>query len=322
MRFYDIKLSDASGKLVQEWTSYHNSTFDPYAQDIEIDAIVADHGAPLSQAQTHITIYGVPLKLLQQSQVFTGMFLSITGGMGGGMPLEDPTQRGPILAGQVFQSFGNWVGTEMTLEFVVNPSPNTLQHPGQWIITWRKGSQLKDALGTTFSNSYPAAWNISPVYDLGEWTQPHDSVGYYATLNQLAQVIEGVTRNQPNGPVRIAANGASVHVYDATWKPKPKVLRFVDLVGQPTWIDINEMQVKLVLRGDLNLGDQIELPANFIAGPGSVQSSPQSFPSQMKYAPTFTGAFTVRAIRHLAHFRASDAGEWCSIVNAVKVDAG
>lgn len=325
MRFYDITVGPAASPAY-EWTSYHggpNGQFDPNAQDVAFDAIVAGAGSPAGLALPLLTIYGVPLDVLEQATQFTGLPIVVTAGMAGGMPLETPSQVGIVLAGQVFQSFGNWVGTEMTLDFVVAPALYTLAKQGSFTVAWRKGQQLADALATTLSAAYAGSSpQISANIKLANtWTRPTDIIGQYATLNEMAQMITTHTASDANGPVVVAPHNTIINIYDKSSLGATVKLQFQDLVGQPTWIGVNEVQLKVVLRGDLNLGSIISMPQGYLAQPGLVQISQAAYPSQLRYKPTFSSSFVVTSLRHVAQFRSSDAGEWATIINAVVYDA-
>jgi hypothetical protein len=49
-------------------------------------------------------------------------------------------------------------------------------------------------------------------------------------------------------------------VFDKTYQPSSIAIQFTDLIGQPTWIEPNTMQVKTVMRADLQVGSIITMP--------------------------------------------------------------
>jgi len=82
------------------------------------------------------------------------------------------------------------------------------------------------------------------------------------------------------------------------------------MIGQPTWIDYNTIQVKLVMRGDLNVSDVITLP------PSLATATQQSF-LNFQDKSSFTGNFQINEVEHFGNFRQPDAASWNTTVTAV-----
>jgi hypothetical protein len=156
VRYYDLTIQQpGASQPFAHWTSYPSGKPDSNALNIEFDIPVAPQATPIGM-QT-VTIYGVPMKMITEAYRLTGagspgaaptnpMNVVLKAGMGGGLPLENPKQKGVILQGSVFQSFGNWEGTDMTLDVVVSPAAFTHDNPGNFVLSWTKGTQLSDAL--------------------------------------------------------------------------------------------------------------------------------------------------------------------------------
>jgi len=300
---------------VRQWTSHPGGVFDPGALNVEFDIPVTTYGTPVGGQS--ITIEGVPLDDLLQAQQFAGMNLTMKGGMQAGLPLANPKQAGIITAGQVWQSFGNWEGTEMTLDLVLNPGQYTLDQPGNIVLNWTAGTPLAQALQQTLSVAYPnmpALINIS-----AQLVQSHDEVHRCSTLDQLAQLLIEITQGNFLGAayagVQVSVQGGQIIVFDSTYEPNTVQLAFTDFVGQPTWIDVNVMQLKLVMRADLQLGTIVKMPQGLQSTPGIVLTSAASLPSNLKYKSAFQGSFSVIELRQIGNFRASDGASWATIVN-------
>ena len=315
MRYYNLSLFNVGDpNPVRTWTSHPGGQFDPGALNLEFDIPITPMDTPVG-GQT-ITIEGISLTDLQQAQAFTGMQFVLQGGMKTGLPLANPLQAGVIAQGFVFQSFGNWEGTEMTLDFVIYPSTYNHNDPGNIVIDWKANASLSDALMQTMGIAFPGiqvSVNISQDLMLG-----HDEVGYYASLDQLAMTLGDITEQQGHRVFIVMQNG-SINIFDDTYVPPPIQINFTDLIGQPTWINPNTMQLKVVMRGDIQIGQQIQLPPGMQSNPGIVRTTAQSLPSSMKYQTSFTGVFQVTEMRHLGNFRASDGASWASIINCVVV---
>lgn len=318
MRYYDISLTaQGATKPFKAWSSQTNGKFNPGALNVEFDIPVVTYGAP-NGGQT-ITIEGISLQDLQQAQDFAGANLLMKAGMQQGLPLANPKQAGTIIAGRIFQSFGNWEGTEMTLDFVLYPSQFTLDSPGNIVLNWKAGTTLASALAQTLAVAYPSiktTINIS-----SQIVQSSDEVHRCSTLEQLASLIQSLTNGKFLGStyagVQITFQGGQILIYDSTYKPAAVQLSFLDFVGQPTWIAANTMQVKLIMRGDLQLGGQILMPKGLQSAPGIVQTSAASLPSSLKYQSTFSGPFVINALRHLGNFRSASGADWVTIANCV-----
>lgn len=323
MRYYELTLTPpGSSTPIRKWTSYPNGKPDPCALNIMFDAIVSNAAAP-SGNQT-ITVEGISLADLSEAlqwgihpdstgKLIPGMNLTLKAGMGGGLPLENKGQQGTIVKGQVVQAFGNWIGTEMTLDFVIAPGVFTEDTPGNFVLNWTKGQKLSDALKSMLSVAYkgydmPIAINISE-----NWVADQDMPGFSGTLEGIATQILGSTMDQSDGPVVIGVQNGKILVQDSTYKPDAIQINFNDLIGQPTWVEPNTMQIGTVMRADLQLGSHIEMPKGFVGAPGSVTTTAQSQPSQLKYKSTFTQSYFIKSLRHVGNFRSTDSGEWATI---------
>lgn len=313
MRYYSFEISDpASGASIKKWQSHPGGVFDPQAQNIMFDVPIAGYGAPIG-AQA-ITIEGISLSDLQSASQYGGMQFELKSGMAQGLPLANPAQQGTIASGLVFQSYGHWEGTEMTLDFVCKPSSFTLYNPGNIVITWAQGTVLSDALTMTLQNAFPGiplTVNISPSLVL-----TNDEVGFYPTLEGLGQYIYQVT-DALGSPVTIAYQNGEIVVSDGSVPTNPIQINFTDMVGQPTWLEVNVMQVKLIMRGDITIGSTVLMPAGMVSAPGFVATLQASLPSSLHYQSTFQGNFTVMEMRHIGNFRSPDGTSWVTVLNCV-----
>lgn len=312
MRYYDITVSDEeTGKVYRQWTSYPNGQYDAQALDVEFDMPIMP--ANQSTAVT-ITIYGISLQDLNESTQFAKKTLTIKGGMKGGLPLENPAQSGLLMKGQIFQSFGNWVGTDMTLDLVVFPSLYTIENPGNMVVNWKAGTTLSDTLQQTLSVAFPnmpASININ-----NDLVNNYDVVHYCSTLDQLGDFVNQFATGKFKNPVTMAAQQGMITVSDVTYTPKTVELDFNDLIGQPTWIDVQQIQVKTVLRSDITIGSIIRMPKGLKNAPGFITTNYQSLSAIEKYKSTFQNGFTVNSVRHIGSSRSSDAGAWATIFQA------
>lgn len=313
-RYYELTVTPAgTTKPIRTWTSHPGNIFDPGALQIEYDALIGPYGTPTGAST--VRLRGIALKDLTQPQQFAGMTLELKAGMRSGLPLVNPAQAGTILKGQIFQSFGNWEGVEQTLDFVVLPGGYTLNNPGNFVLNWRAGAKLSDALLQTLDAAYPdapIAINIS-----SDLVQSHDEIGVYDTLDQLAQVVGDITEGVFDNRVTIGIQAGKLVVYDSTYSPSPIQLAFNDFVGQPTWINVNTIQLKMVARADLQMGGIVRMPEGLQNLPGLVTTTQSAYPSNIKYQTTFQNNFIVNELRQVGNFRAADASQWVTIANCL-----
>jgi|SRR6185312_10801654 len=313
MRYYDITITPPdSSTAFRHWTSHPNGRHgaaDPGALNVEFDMPVLPYDTP-SGGQT-VIIHGVPLADIGQAQQFTGMNIMIQGGMAQGLPLATmaANQAGVLVQGQIFQSFGNWEGTEMNLAFVVVPASST----GYFVLHWTAGMPLSTALTNLFATAYP---NVPVSMNIGSNLTPaHDCSHTDTTLEGLAYKVAETTEGLFKQRVNITIQAGKILVHDATYKPAPIQIAFTDMIGQPTWIDANVMQVKTVMRADIEVGSAIRMPDKFQSVPGLVTTQAASYPSSNKYQSSFKNDFTVSALRQVGNFRDQDASAWCTIFN-------
>ena len=328
MRYYSIVLTNpGSTKPVRTWESHTNGAFNPSALDIEFDCQVASY-ATAAQVFT-ITIRGVSLQDLSQAQQFTGMQLVMKGGMQAGLPLANPKQSGVLVAGEVFQSYGNWEGTDMRLDLVVVPSAYTLDSPGNIVFNWAAGQPLSTAIQNALAVAYP---NVPITINIStQLVQNSAETHFCSTLQEFAQFLQDLTQGHflgaNYGGVQLTAQNGQFFIWDDTYTPQPTQLVFTDFVGQPTWISVNTMAMKLVLRADLQLGAMIKMPqlaysgaagpSLATGGPGIYTSTQQSFPSSNNYQTVFQGTFTISELRHIGSYRTADGSAWVTIARCL-----
>lgn len=330
MRYYSIVLTNPdSGAVLQPasgsidpnatYTSFANGQTIPGALNVELDIPVSTFDTPDGSA--FVRVWGVSLSEIAQSTDLRGMGIKVFAGMQKGLPLAKPAQAGLILAGFVNQAFGNWIGTDQTLDLIVAPGTGTIVAPKNIIHNWKKGTPLKDAIQSTLSTAFPsytAKINISDKLVLTE-----DDIGYFATIEQYASQIIDMSKaivNDPNYPgVRISITETTFTVFDGTSPTSPQMIAFEDMIGQPTWIDPLTVQFKCVMRADLHIADYIKFPPAITTttNQGAVPAG-----STLKQSSVFQGTFLINKERHFGNFRQPDAASWATTFNCVSTTAG
>ena len=299
---------------------------DPGALNIEFDVPVSQLAKP--QGSSRIKIWGPGLQMLGQASQLAGMNVQLSAGMYRGLPLatQQTVHAGVVLKGSIFQAFGNWEGTNQTLDMLVLPGPpgakgNIFDRPVSF--SWPAGTPVADAIAAALQATLPEF--KTQIEITTNFVLPYDETGFYANPSQWAGYILGLT--QPLGKkllgfdypgVKIAATGDTIYVFDGPRQPlKPVALQFEDFIGQPTWISGTSVQFNTVLRADLGLGNAVKFPTDIVS-PYALTSptviSPGNTPVNSKIA--FRGTFTTTEVHHYANFRDSDAMSWVTAITA------
>jgi hypothetical protein len=353
MRYYKMVLANLAGQVyvptasggftltapganVSSFTSHLPTTsgslqYNPGSLNVEFDCQIVGHA--LIQAQARVAVHGVGLAMIGQASNFNfipGVGPTTTCALYGGMQqgiagpsgLANPAQAGLLFQGNVFQGFGNWQGTNQSIELLINNSPVT--PPGGISWSWTPGQPLAGALFNALTQAFPTykvtitiANGLAPI---GLQQGCYQGLTPFAAyLNEYTQPL-GVALGLPGyAGVNIVTLGQTISVTDGTSPPRTIQLNFQDLVGQPTWIDIGSVNFKTVLRADIGVGDNIVFPAGVIS-PYALTSPNAAVPGAPSRSKTaFAGPFTVLEMHHFANYRQADADSWVTSFNATTV---
>jgi hypothetical protein len=314
MRYYKIAIDGGP-----TFTSLVDGRTDPGALNVEMDIVVAPYATPVGGSWARV--WGIPLQQISQASDLNGKSIAIYGGMQKGLPLANPRQSGLLAKGTIFPAYGNWIGTDMSLDLMLAPpfgAPTSVKvtdqvAPANIVHNWPKGSSLADAVKSALQTAFPkfsVEVNVSANLKL-----PQNDVGYYQTMAQYAAYLQAVSRrilgSQTYPGVQIALAGSVIRVYDGTASSaaQPRKIEFQDMIGQPTWRDFNTLQVKTVMRADVAIGDQLTLPQGI-----AVATTSGSAP-QFRSRSAFQGTFLVVAMRHVGNFRQPDAASWNTTID-------
>lgn len=299
-----------------------DGTINPAALNIEFDLPI--YAAQVGGVASYVRIWGLSISEIAQGFDLNNQNIKITGGMSKGYPLVDPSQQGLLIQGEIAQAFGNWIGTDMTLDMYIRPPSGSIDEPKNYTFTWAKGEKLDAMIGRVIQTTLPGVPQRITLSEQRVNTQ-QDKVGVYSTFEQFAQAVQEMTKGQLGANdvgVTMVTNGQAVAVADGTptkAPDKPKQIRFQDLLGQVTWIAPNQISAKLVLRGDLSVLDWVQFPEGI-----SVTTTPQamsSFGGTGAQNPsnklTFAKSkFQIFQMQHWGNFRQPDAQSWNTTIFA------
>jgi hypothetical protein len=346
-RYYKIAIKSINGgKLYQppgfegllgdaSYTSFVNGATLPAAWDVEIDVPVIPQDT--SQGFGTVRVWGISLQEIAQAndlgaaQSGPKYNIELFGGMQKGLPLANPAQSGLLYSGIVYQCFGNWIGHDMTLDFVIAPGPGSASFVGgvgslkgsnqlNFTLDWKQGQQLGPALQSTLSTVYKGyTINVNVSSDL---VLNNDAAGAYATLEQLAQAVRqislGIKKTQGYQGVSITLQGTTITASDGSSQSTGSSggtsgsvqIAFQDLIGQPTWIESPAISIKTVMRADLSIGQTIMLPPTLVTNTASALSS------LTNQRANFQGGFQIYSLRHIGAYRQASADSWVTVIEA------
>ena len=349
-RYYDIQIfSPQSQELVKRWTSHPDglpsSTWpDPGAQDVEIDLPVTGYANPSGNA--FVRVWGISLAEIGQSQSWNpnpsgkfgsgaitqgsntaggpvqpvppnakliGASIAIRGGMGKGLPLANPAQAGLLVSGTINEAFGNWQGTDMTLDMYVVGGNITGNQLANLSVEWPANTPLSDLIKKTLNLAFPGyAVDINIDQSL---VLPNAETGFYGSLTSFAQYLRGISKHIKGkdatyqGVQLFFGPNKNFIVTDGTTQKSPKTIEFIDLIGQPTWLNTAKIGFTCVMRSDILVDDYVELP-------NTMQTSTQGSVLGTRDQLAFQGTFQVYSVRHIGRFRNPNGASWITVFEA------
>jgi hypothetical protein len=179
----------------------------PGALNIELDFNVATQALPKAGA-AWLRVWGISKEEISSAANLYGYGIVVYGGFRRGLPLAQPQQsQAPLLSGWVSQCFGNWQGTDLTLEFSISLGAfvATMEQPANFVFSWLPKSQLSDAIRATLASAL-ATTNVT-VNISKNLVQNAPMWGVYPTLNHFAEAIRNLTRTQKFQGIQTTAGG-------------------------------------------------------------------------------------------------------------------
>ena len=309
-----------TGTRPRVWESGVNGVNNPGALQVTFDLPAAAITTALPGG--HVQIVGVSIHDVSQATKLQGRLIKVYGGMAKGLPLANPRQRGLLVSGFVQEAWGNWQGTQMSIDMILvsRPSPPSDDGFVNIVLDWQPGQPLGDAIRLTLAAAYPGTTVKMSVSD--NLVQNHHEPHWCTSLGQFGEFVrarsQAIIRTPGYAGVQIVHIDGSFHVFDGSILGSTKTIAFTDLIGQPTWVGQGRVQIQCVMRGDLSIGDQLTLPTSVAAGYGIVTGVTfQSGPIQSQKS-IFTGTFTVVSLRHIGDFRNPDGGAWVTVIDLVQ----
>ena len=346
MRRYDISITDKDNKPFVKsfpdgagtylfngsWASADKSgsITNPGALNVEFDIPVAVYNAPMGGAA--LKIYGIGMPMVRGATDFNPSIdfadyfnISISAGMAKGLPLSKPAQYKEIMRGRILQAYGNWQGTSQTLDFILGLPTGSRANPLNFQFQCQQGTPLNTAIENTLKVAFKGIVLESDItVNISANLVPPETVTHRChTLTEFSQMLNELSKSiikDTNYPgIQIAFQNGYIDVYDYTniENRTPHPIEFTDFIGMPTWIGVQTITFKTVMRGDLKVGDVITMPKQS-QDLGLILSAPGSY-AQYRNTAAFTGKFWITSIRHTGMFRQGNADSWVSTFQAISL---
>lgn len=321
MRYYRIEIDG-----IDPITSFANGSTNPNALQVLMDLPVAPFATP-ADSGAFVKIWGLGLPAIRQSRDLRFKSIKVYGGFQKGLPLAKPQLSGLLVQGFVFQPFGNWIGTEQSLDLYVlggppPPDVNNPTKPRNIVLNWKQGQSLKDALTTTLTTAFPgytSQINISDRLKLAQ-DDTHAPESFDALASYVRQTSKSIIGTDTYPGVGIALRDKVFYVYDntpASGSTTTKTVQIDELIGQPTWIEAPLIQWKCPMRADIQVGDEVKLPKTITTTSAVAQNS------LINHDVAFQGTFKVQNVHHIGNFRQPTGEAWVTVFDAAptKIEA-
>jgi hypothetical protein len=353
-RYYRIELTDKDGNPTQFQSFGNNSsllplspgaaletgvitsllpdgTTNPAALNVEID--IQQMPLHIGDMKSYVRIYGLDLRDIYRTDL-NFQNISVRVGMAKGLPLANPKQQGLVVKGAIWQAFGNWMGTDMTLDLVIGAGgltgkPDSMGDQEQqtfYTFTWKKDQKLGEAIGATINNIDLFKDVKQDFKDIAaDRVGTEDRTGYYLTVSEFAQMIQRLTyrqRGKDDQGVLLHLDGQTIKGSDPSSQQQsgeqPIEIDFQDLIGQVTWYEFQKLTCKLVMRGDLKIGGRVKFTSRV-----PVQTQAQALSSLSPSSPRNTlgiadgATLFIERIHHWGNYRQADAMSWNTTLGLV-----
>lgn len=300
------------------------------AMHVQFDLPVTTFDSP--SGSFYLEIRGVDIATISQASNLQGAQIKIYGGMGKGYQLAKPDQAGLLVVGSVFQAFGNWMNTDMSLNLLIQPfsTPLTDTNYPKLVWHWQKGQKITDAIRQTL-NGGMSGYSLDFSGVSNDLTAGSYDAGFYGDVTSLAINIRDISlhANPADGyqGIRFYLREKTFYFYDGGTESSPKEIQFEDMIGQPTWLGPDpypQITLQTVMRADISMGDVIKMPAfnksgsNLTLSGYGLMAPTQKAGQSPKSRSLFQGNFIVTGVRHIGDSRNPDGSAWMTVINAVK----
>jgi hypothetical protein len=199
----------------------------------------------------------------------------------------------------------------MTTSFFGGGNISPLSAPLNLIHNMMPGMDLSGAIQDTLSKAFPQA-NINVLISQGI-KMGYQDAGMYQSVEQYADYIQKLSQSALGSKgyqgVQLTSYNNTLTALDFTKPVSNGEINYLDLIGQPTWLDVQTISVKVVLRGGLHVGSYVTLPQTLVNFAGADAMIPGNAPDQRTHI-SLPGVYKVAKILHIGDFRNPDGASW------------
>lgn len=305
-----------------------NGQYDPTALNVQMDLFPTIGALPNeTTGVSTLTIEGVDFSSLQLSTQYSGLQIIVSGGMKTpGLPLVSPSQSGILLRGFIYQSFGNWIGTDMNINFIIRASSFTNAVPGFFHLNCPAGTMLTTAIQNMLSIPYPGVPVSVNIANPEQYIYNRPITHNLTKFGEMSAFVKRCSKSASSPGIQMVylAPTQQILLTDGSIPGKAIQLNFTDLIGQPQWVGGGPtqgnpyiLQFITVMRADIQVQSLVKMPTGIAYGPGSVTTTPGANPTgQLKLASAFQGECIVQSVRHIGNFRDSSGTAWVTVFQA------
>ena len=135
-----------------------------------------------------------------------------------------------------------------------------------------------------------------------------------AAINRISKQID---KSPEYTGAMITATNSGFFLTDSKVTPTAtKKIAFTDVIGNLTWLGINTISAKVIMRGNLNVGDYISFEKNI-----PINNTVNNF-SQYRNNISFDGIFYVSKLHHIGSSRSPDGNGWVTTIEAIANGVG
>jgi hypothetical protein len=179
---------------------------------------------------------------------------------------------------------------------------------------------LSSAIQQTLSTAFPGSnvsINISPLLKLA-----YQDSSFHQSVQQIAsywkQLSHSINPDPGYAGILTWLDGNTVKITDLSQgEAKVTKINYVDIIGQVTWLSLTQINLKTVMRADINPSDWIVLDPNTpVAIALPADTSLIGGYTLQSLTLGFSGAFWVTSVTHVGDSRHPDGAQWCTVIVA------
>ena len=326
MRYYEVIITPLNGAPII--FSTQGSAGTPNGSALRIDFDIYQQQFNQAGLNSFIRVFGISYKQISQLANLNPKIpltnpdnfakIQISAGMSKGLPFAKPSQQGVLVKGLIGQAFANWQGTEISLDLVIIPNVGSARDPINIPLSWKKGNTLESAVKASLGIAYPTT-PISGSYS-PDLVYTEDQAGFYYDIEQFATYVYNTSKSITTDPnylgAMITQTPDGFVLSDGTKTTGGTLqVKYTDIIGNLTWLNVGTIQAKLVMRGDLSINQKIKFPQG-----SPVTNTVNSF-SQYRNNVSFQSEFLITQIRHVGSSRQASADNWVTIINCIEPPA-